>query len=154
MNLVRLLFGVNGRIGRAALWLAVLIWAVVVIVVLGVVTMIATIEAALRVGLLTCAVALLSAIAVGIKRLHDRNKNPLWLLMFYGVPMGLLYVTAMLTEGADPASQPTIVSVLGYVWLAALLWALVELGMIRGTIGPNPHGPDPVAPKPAPARAH
>jgi uncharacterized membrane protein YhaH (DUF805 family) len=34
-----------------------------------------------------------------------------------------------------------------------MLWTLVELGAIRGTIGANPHGPDPIAPAPAPARA-
>ncbi len=154
MNLVKLLFGLSGRACRGMLWLAVLIWIIVIAAVIGATMMIASVDAAVYVGLLASALGFMSAIAVGIKRLHDRNKTPLWLLLFYGAPITLLYLSAMLTEGSNPAAQPLSVTVLGYAWLATSLWALVELGLIRGTIGPNPHGPDPVAPKPAPARAH
>jgi uncharacterized membrane protein YhaH (DUF805 family) len=154
MNLVKLLFSFSGRTGRAMLWLSALIWIVALTLVIGAGIMMASVEAGLRAGLWVSALGLVSAIAVGVKRLHDRNKNPLWLLLFYGMPIALLYISSLLTEGTDPASQPTSVTILGYTWLAISLWALVELGMIRGTIGPNPHGPDPIAPKPAPARAH
>ena len=43
--------------------------------------------------------------------------------------------------------------VLQYVDLAIIVWGLVELGAIRGSIGSNPYGSDPVAPKPAPKAA-
>ena len=33
--------------------------------------------------------------------------------------------------------------------LAVGIWALVELGCLRGTVGPNRHGPDPLAAQPA-----
>lgn len=35
------------------------------------------------------------------------------------------------------------------VSLALSLWAFVELGCLRGTIGPNQYGADPIAPAPA-----
>ena len=41
---------------------------------------------------------LISGIAVGIKRLHDRDKGGWWLLLFYVVP-GLLGGIGMATGG-------------------------------------------------------
>jgi uncharacterized membrane protein YhaH (DUF805 family) len=42
--------------------------------------------------------------------------------------------------------QPSGLSMLvGLVSLAIAIWALVELGFLRGTDGPNQHGPDPLA---------
>ncbi len=152
MVLVRLLFGVNGRIGRATLWLVVLIWAVTVAVAIGGTLLIAPLDAALGAGALVMLVAFASSISLGIRRLHDRNKTPLWLLLFYGVPIALHYIISPMTDGIDPSSHGLIVTFLQYVWLAVVIWALVELGVLRGTIGPNPHGPDPIAPKPAPER--
>ena len=153
MNLVKLMFGFSGRTGRAMLWLAALIWAITIVVVFAILMVMASLDAAITSAMYLSVLAFVSCIAVGITRLHDRNKNPLWLLLFYGAPIVLVYLSSLLTVGNDPGNQPMIVSILGYVWLAVTLWGLVELGMIRGSIGPNPHGPDPVAPKPAPARA-
>src|SRR5207244_3561737 len=121
MNLVKLLFGFGGRTGRAMLWLAALIWTFVITVIVVAGTMIVSVEAGLRAGLWVVALGFVSAIAVGIKRLHDRNKTPLWLLLFYGAPITLLYLSSMLTEGSDPATQPMSVTVLGYAWLATSL---------------------------------
>src|SRR5262245_45319410 len=147
MRLLRLLFDFHGRACRASLWVVVLFWfaALTIAVVAG--TVMDSLDAGLRAGLWVSALGVVSAVAVGIRRLRDRNKSPLWLVLFYGAPIALLYLSVLLTEGTDPAAQPMIVSVLGYLWLALLLWGLVELGAIRGTVGPNPHGPDPVAPK-------
>jgi len=39
-----------------------------------------------------------------------------------------------------------------YVSFAINIWALVELGCLRGTIGANQYGSDPRAPQPAPPR--
>jgi uncharacterized membrane protein YhaH (DUF805 family) len=44
-------------------------------------------------------------------------------------------------------------TVLTYAGFAINIWALVELGCLRGTIGHNRYGADPVAPQPAPQRA-
>ena len=86
--------------------------------------------------------SLFSFIAVGVKRLHDRNKASPWLLVFYLVPIAGLSAAGLFETG-------TLQSVISTISLIFLVWALVELGFRRGTIGGNPYGPDPVAPKPA-----
>jgi uncharacterized membrane protein YhaH (DUF805 family) len=84
-------------------------------------------------------VLLIVGILVGIKRLHDRDKSGWWLLVFYLVPMILSWVSAILSRngiGALFALGSFIVSI----------WALVELGCLRGTAGPNRYGADPLEP--------
>ena len=60
-------------------------------------------------------------------------------------------VLGLIVGGDDGNAEPLPLGVLvvQYIGFAILLWALVDLGFIRGTIGSNPYGPDPVAPKPA-----
>jgi len=36
-------------------------------------------------------------------------------------------------------------SFLSFACLAAFLWAVIELGIMKGTEGPNQHGSDPLA---------
>ena len=87
---------------------------------------------------------MVSSVFVGIKRLHDRNKTGWWLLPYYFVPMilfGISFYLGYMADEATPLSMLT--SLLG---LAAMLWVFVDLGCLRGTIGPNQYGPDPVAP--------
>ena len=36
--------------------------------------------------------------------------------------------------------------VLGVASFVISIWGLVELGFLRGTVGPNPYGPDPLQP--------
>jgi uncharacterized membrane protein YhaH (DUF805 family) len=90
-----------------------------------------------------------SAILVGIKRLHDRNRSAWWLVALYGMPiLGLLL--SDFREDTVASSLPIIV--IHYVGFAALIWAIIELGCLRGTIGGNQYGGDPLAPQPAPPR--
>jgi uncharacterized membrane protein YhaH (DUF805 family) len=79
----------------------------------------------------------ISAIAVAIKRLHDRDKSGLWVLVFYLLP-GVIGNIGPYT-GLDIVFQ--------VVSLALSIWALIELGFLRGTSGRNPYGPDPLAPR-------
>jgi len=89
-------------------------------------------------------------IRTSIKRLHDRNKSAWWLLIFYLLPTVLPWLGLLIPGGsADPDAVPMAVVVLVYARFAIAIWALVELGCLRGTIGGNPFGPDPVAPRPA-----
>jgi len=102
----------------------------------------------LRVGFVGLAAAafLLTLIIVAVKRLHDRDKSAWWLAIFYGVP--LLLDSAAYAVGANLA--------LIFVAPAALinLWALIEFGLLRGSLGPNRFGDDPTGialPPPLPA---
>ena len=140
MDPINLLFSFSGRINRAKYWLAFLIWFVLWIVLLVLMFMSGFSTTTIVTAIIVAIPSFLSGIAIGIKRLHDRNKSGWWLLLFYLAP-GIL-------DGIGRGAGG-----IGFVFslasLAITIWAFVELGCLRGTIGVNRYGPDPVAPKPA-----
>ncbi len=83
--------------------------------------------------------------AVAVKRAHDRNL-PLWLLIaFFGASALLDLLTVLELTGTD--DEPSLLSIgIAIPFTMMFLVLLVELGFRRGTIGPNPYGPDPLAP--------
>jgi uncharacterized membrane protein YhaH (DUF805 family) len=136
---IKLLFDFGGRINRAKYWQTVVIYLVGLLVfyilALVVAAVIGIPELATLFVLLAFIAVVISSTAVGIKRLHDRNKSGWWLLAFYLLP-GLLGFIGPYT-GFDPAFQ--------LAGAALSIWALIELGFLRGTSGRNPYGPDPLA---------
>lgn len=77
-------------------------------------------------------------LALGIKRLHDRDKSGWWLLLFYFVPSVLETIgAAILGSGA--------MFILGSIGAGISIWGLIEIGFLRGTSGQNSYGPDPLA---------
>ena len=84
-------------------------------------------------------VSWISAFAVGVKRLHDRDKSGWWILLFYLAP-------SVLGSIANTSEQPLAGFILGVGSFVISIWALVELGFLRGTVGPNRYGPDPLQP--------
>jgi uncharacterized membrane protein YhaH (DUF805 family) len=76
---------------------------------------------------------------VTIKRLHDRDKSAAWYLIFGVAPLGL-FIAAIYSYGARALE---ISSILFFVSIAGLIWAIVELGFLRGTPGANRFGPAP-----------
>jgi uncharacterized membrane protein YhaH (DUF805 family) len=150
MPLGQLLFSFQGRINRKPWWLASLATTLIAIVALGVIFVAAggvpqanAVDSLASMGGSALAMALLiipllwMAFALGAKRLHDRNMSASWLILFYLLP-GVL----------DNIGSALGASVMGWgltiVSLAISLWALVELGFLRGTVGPNQYGPDPL----------
>ena len=131
------LFSFDGRINRAKYWLMVLISLLVMGIAFGLLfamgfsTIGFVVAGVFYLGLLYCGVA------VGAKRLHDRNKSGWWLLVFYLLPNVLSGVGTM-------SGSATLNGVMSLASFAILIWALVELGCLRGTIGPNQYGPDPL----------
>jgi uncharacterized membrane protein YhaH (DUF805 family) len=165
MNLFHLLFGFSGRINRGKYWLAVVLWLVFWAIalpacllagfyILGtnlvdgelpsgsdwlekLVHMTLDYVVLFIIFLTLVSVSWVSAFAIGIKRLHDRNKNG-WLIV-------LFYVAPSILGGVANTSEQAVVSfVLGLASFVISIWALVELGFLRGTVGPNPYGPDPL----------
>jgi len=150
MSLSDYLFSPHGRVNRAKYWLYVVVSAAILIILVAVISLIFARQLydprggfnfppGVLVGVGVVYVLLLVVgIFVGIKRLHDRDKSGLWLLLFYLVPMVLSWISAILSRngiGALFALASVIVSI----------WALVELGFLRGTVGPNRYGEDPLA---------
>jgi uncharacterized membrane protein YhaH (DUF805 family) len=139
MDLVNLFFSFQGRINRAKYWLVTLIWLAVWIVVwLAVIAAVFTSGSwglAGVIGLLVLIPSIVSGVSVGIRRLHDRDKSGWWLLVFYLAP-GILQ-----SVGSQMGAVGPILSLAGF---GVSVWAFVELGCLRGTVGPNTYGPDPL----------
>ena len=77
-------------------------------------------------------------LALGAKRLHDRNKSGWWLVLIFWVVPAIL-------QGSRRADRTSIGIILdpGRA-LRISIWGLVEFGFLRGTVGPNQYGPDPL----------
>ena len=155
-SLTALLFTFTGRINRAKYWLAVVIYLAITIllIALGLIlfgdSLLAIDDEAaddIAAGLLSRGVGftlivlvvyipmVISGFMVGIKRLHDRDKSGWWLLVFYVLP-------GLLNTIGESLAAGWIFAVASF---AISIWALIELGILRGTAGPNRFGPDPLA---------
>ncbi len=132
-DIVTLLFSYEGRINRAKYWIAALVYFIVMLVAGAILFILPGIPGFILIGVLYVAMAV-SGIMVGIKRLHDCDMSGWWLLVFYLVP-GLL-------SGAGTTMGGELI--LNLISLAISIWAIVQLGFLRGTVGPNRFGPDPI----------
>lgn len=148
-----LLFSFEGRINRKRFWLASIAVALVsaaAIVGLTFFTAAAAeghlpLPAEIGVALLLAVVGvvLFCTLAISVKRLHDRGKSGWWMALYYGVGGA--------QEAADRAGlsgteeNPTEIGIaLALAGLAVGIWYLVDLGILKGTPGPNRYGPDPL----------
>jgi uncharacterized membrane protein YhaH (DUF805 family) len=158
MDALTFFFGFRGRINRAKYWLALLILCVVD-VALGLVGLAVgkgvafqTVNSAVNLAIFV------STLAVGVKRLHDRDRSAWWLLLFYVGPF-LVALSGWLLLWATAGSSCDV-RVLSLFMLrlclmagiALAIWGQVEIGFRRGTTGYNRFGADPLAKKPRPPR--
>jgi uncharacterized membrane protein YhaH (DUF805 family) len=81
-----------------------------------------------------------STAAVGGKRPHDRNRPAGWI----AIPIAWQVLTSLQVAAN---SNEDVKAVVGLVGLAIGLWVLIDLGLLKGTPGPNRYGPDPLAAK-------
>jgi uncharacterized membrane protein YhaH (DUF805 family) len=148
MNWGQLFFKFDGRVNRSRFWIAALVLAAlnVVLLLLGYATDQSGVFQAVN-GMLSI-VILICSIAVGVKRLHDRNKSGWYLLLFYFLPGVLAAAGVLIGEFVEDST--IIATALTLLAVALTVWAFVELGCLRGTVGANPYGPDPVAPATVP----
>jgi uncharacterized membrane protein YhaH (DUF805 family) len=155
MDWMTLLFSFKGRINRGKYWLAVLIymavWTTFIAISLiwlgglDIDNLLRFAGAALLIwliGFILLVVGTWSGLAVGVKRLHDRDKSGWWILLLWLGP-GFL--------GGSQAVTPDLGG--GFIFslaaTAIAIWAFVELGCLPGTAGPNRYGPDPLGANPA-----
>jgi uncharacterized membrane protein YhaH (DUF805 family) len=92
---------------------------------------------------LVLAVTTLAGAAVTVKRLHDRDKAWWWLVIFIIAPDVLLILAEVLAQ-TEMLNEVSAIAI-EFVALALATWGSVELGLLRGTAGPNRFGPDPLA---------
>ena len=145
MNLGSLLFSFNGRVNRAKYWLATLIYAVINLFVVLTGQLWGEATAYETLGFLLNMAVFVSSLAVATKRLHDRGRSAWWLLLFYFLPTGILF---WIIFDIATGSNVTLRYVALYLALFIIwVWLIVELGCLRGTVGPNAYGPDPLGAK-------
>jgi uncharacterized membrane protein YhaH (DUF805 family) len=159
MKLQRILFSFDGRIGRGTYWLS--------IVPLFVAVQLITIAPVLIVGFIvgtesedipgSILIAIFAAqliwlagqwpmLAVGSKRLHDRNKRGWWLLVWWVLPFLLFFGGFgfdFTSRSGDFSGNFSTGLILMVASLLPALWGIVELGILPGTKGPNLYGADP-----------
>jgi uncharacterized membrane protein YhaH (DUF805 family) len=145
MPMSQLLFSFSGRLNRKPYWLTTLCIVLVLLVVM--ILVLAMGGAGLATGdfsglgvlLIIVVLAYIPLLWIGLaisaKRLHDRNKSAWWLVLFYLVPAVLQGI------GEQLGTAGIILTLAG---LGISIWALVEIGFLRGTVGPNQYGPDPL----------
>lgn len=142
---LRLFFSFRGRVTRAGFWLVTLTWAVIANVIefawIDTGAAAAWIAQERRIAVAVVALLLVpfvSLVAVGARRLHDRDKSAWWLVVFYAAP--LLMRTAAQLNDLDAAVM---------VWLMAgsgvlTIWGIIELGCRPGSARENRFGPNPL----------
>src|SRR5699024_5325616 len=144
----------DGRINRKPYWLAGITLGIG-LVVLSLIVVVPLAAASPILGSLAGLVLMLASlypvVALGVKRLHDRGKSGQLMAVF--IAPGLIYQIGNLlgiTRSAHELAGQTVMlpnmlgSILGLLSLAVGIWALVELGIRKGSNGANAFGPDPL----------
>jgi uncharacterized membrane protein YhaH (DUF805 family) len=132
-----LLTSLHGRIDRLHFWAGFAASFVIALVVGFIGAQIAALVPAVGwiVALLLSLAALFPAVAVVVKRLHDRDKPDAWAAIFFGP-----YILSTLAALLGITAVTTILSIAS---LAAFLYMAYDLGYLEGTPGPNAYGPAP-----------
>ena len=161
----------DGRIGRQQCWIGTIVMIIIVLILSFVVmpllgismmagfdpaagpdAMMSMMRKAAIIQVIMTAILAYPAVALMKKRLNDRNK-PSWLIYLFWAPtilsllMGVtgLNFTVSDVGGVMMPAPSTLSMIVGIATLAIGLWALVELGFLKGTEGPNSYGNDPLA---------
>jgi uncharacterized membrane protein YhaH (DUF805 family) len=157
INWGHLLFGFSGRINRAKWWLAFLISAIIGVVA-SIVSGVTSYGVGAAVTLLAFIPQFWISLAASVKRLHDLNRTGGWLVLFYLGP-ALLVIVFFVIAGidvlaallSDKALDPVIFArvgitgaIIGLLIFILGVWSLIWFGCLRGTVGPNQYGPDPL----------
>jgi len=140
--MTQLLFSFQGRLNRKPYWMTAIATMLIIIVLL-LFALILIREHRFEFAGLTLVLLVILYIpliwiglAIGAKRLHDRDKSAWWLLVFYAAP-GFLSTAGNRMEDVG-------FIILHIISFGISVWAFVELGCLRGTPGPNRYGPDPL----------
>ena len=144
----RFYFSPAGRISRSQYWLKYIVPVLIVAVVLNVLQLIGG-EGFAILTILFQLLILWPGIAALIKRIHDRNKSGWLVWVLYGPSLLALIFSiaafiAIVLGSGDISSLSIISGVLWIIVAAVAVWFFIEFGCMRGTVGANRYGADPV----------
>lgn len=145
----------SGRIGRKEYWLGILALIVASFILIFALGMAFSFFLPIPlISLIGTIIIFCPAIAMGVKRLHDRNKsaNP-WAYIFFGpgILMQLMQITGFGYNSSLIAGEVVTMPSNGLIRILSIvggiigLWAFIELGFLKGTDGENKFGPNPLA---------
>ncbi len=142
-------FSAEGRASRSQYWLKYVLPVVVIGLALDLLALAGGRAARLAPDIFQL-VVLWPGIAMLIKRIHDRNKSG-WLVWLLYAPLILAVIFTLGTvvvfgiHGVGAGTGLGFISVvLWIVTVIVAIWFFIEFGCMRGTIGANWYGPDPV----------
>lgn len=159
----------RGRIPRRVFWLGYVLPIIVISIVAGVLDQALGMEGVKGgpgleaygfnhgagygpIGGITTLLMFWPGLAGSVKRLHDRDRSGWWIGFFYlmlpvFIALSFLTMFGAATAGAEVAG-PMIVGFGLFLIVFGIyaLWMIVETGFLRGTMGPNRFGPDPLMP--------
>lgn len=138
------IFALTGRSPRKAYWLTTLPCVLVMLMAMG--PLVGETPTApdwvLLVASAVVLIALMPILTVSVRRLHDRNKPWWWMLIYWLVPA--LFGPSIDGQGAlFPGLPEAANGALMLLSSGISIWSFVDLGILKGTPGPNRFGPDP-----------
>jgi uncharacterized membrane protein YhaH (DUF805 family) len=143
MDWTFLFFSLDGRINRAKYWIgSLLIGAAGIVAMLLIVWAVGLSDAAVKLAIAVALALMYPTYAVMAKRFQDRNR-PGTLALFGIVPLilsNLLYTFGIF----DPANPTTLSQIFDLALVGISIWLLIDLGILKGTQGPNRYGADPL----------
>ena len=162
MNWTDLLFSFKGRTQRLYFWLTSLAVAVIAGMVSSTLEFMAKSTGSgvvnpdtnafeptgpFAVGIFLIAIAnMWISFALSVKRLHDRDRTGWWLVVQTAVIVVAIILVVIGLAVPEGKNTPVYVvaGAVGAVAIAITFWLFIEIGFLRGTQGPNRHGPDPL----------
>jgi uncharacterized membrane protein YhaH (DUF805 family) len=143
MDFGYILTSTEGRIPRSQWWAGVVIIAVIGIVLA---LVIGWVFGPTMIGLIATLILQILLIypsyALSAKRFQDRNKPGS--LALIGIGLSILLTLAQVVGLSNPFGPTAIDWILNIARLIVGIWYLIELGCLRGTVGQNDYGPDPL----------
>lgn len=142
-------FSPRGRISRSQYWLRFFLPVLVIGIIFSIISAVGGDAGKLAEDIWQLAV-LWPGIAVLIKRIHDRDKSGALVWALYGplIVAIILTVAAVVAFAAASSGAGWGLGIAaGIFWVAVLavgIWFFIEFGCMRGTVGANRYGPDPV----------
>ena|SRR5215472_14598359 len=143
MTWLRLFFSFRGRTSRAGYWTVSITWAVLSGIYIyawpgpkAPQFIVGRDNAIDLVPFLVALPVIVSCLAIGFTRLHDRNRSGGWCFLFYLAPP----IDAI----ASLNLEPPLVVLLAFLSGVISIWGLVWLGFLPGTHGENAYGSDPL----------